>query len=351
MIYVALDLHNRNTTVAIHDDLLVHESLRPRSVPTDQIVEYLCRFPVDQVHVALEAGGGRSMSIAQQLFECGFNVLVVDPFKAHRMLEGLATAKSDRLDAEGLLVLLVKGMLERIRVWIPDEYTKRLRELTRGRRHLVEDGARVRNRIRKFIARQGHRCKYADLMGTGAQSWLAKLCVQLPPELAVKLSGMIAQLRCIVEQIAMFDMVIEEMVKDNQMVTLLRTIPGIGPVLSATIAAEIGTIMRFSAARFLRGYSGLVPVNEQSGERSYTGPLRLRGNSHLRWALVQAAMGLANNSAAKELSLRKWHSKQVYTHGPNPARVALARRLCDIIFAMLRDGTEFEIERYLDIAA
>jgi transposase len=351
MIYVALDLHNRNTTVAIHDDLLMHEALRPRSVPTDQIVEYLSRFPLDQVRVALEAGGSRSISIAQQLFECGFDVLVVDPFRAHRMLEGLATAKSDRLDAEGLLVLLVKGMLEHIRVWIPDQYTARLRELTRGRRHLVQDAARVRNRIRKFIARQGRVCKYSDLMGKGAQSWLAELSVQLPPELAVQLSGMIAQLRCICEQIAMYNTVIEQMVKDNPMVTLLRTIPGIGPVLSAAIAAEIGTITRFKAARFLRGYSGLVPINEQSGERSSTGHLRLRGNSHLRWALIQAAMGLANNSAAQDLSLRKWHSKQVYTHGPNPARVALARRLCNIIFAMLRDGTEFDIERYLDTAA
>jgi hypothetical protein len=36
------------------------------------------------------------------------------------------------------------------------------------------------------------------------------------------------------------------------------------------------------------------------------------------------------------------HGRKVYTYGPNPAKVSLARHIVNIIFAMLRDGTEFD---------
>jgi transposase len=40
---------------------------------------------------------------------------------------------------------------------------------------------------------------------------------------------------------------------------LLETIPGIGPLLGLTIAAEVGDVARFSSARKLVGYAGLAP--------------------------------------------------------------------------------------------
>jgi transposase len=68
-----------------------------------------------------------------------------------------------------------------------------------------------------------------------------------------------------------------------------KTIPGIGPLLGLTIAAEVGDIARFGSARKLVGYAGLAPKIKQSGQSSRIGPRSKAGSKTLRWAAVEAA--------------------------------------------------------------
>lgn len=347
MICIGLDVHDRNTTVAICDDISCEVGRKPHEVSTAQLSRFLATVPREDTRIALEAGGGKSLFVAKELLSCGFDVVMVDPFRISRFFEGVKTSKSDRLDAVALAETLARGLLDNYQVWIPDDDTKRLREVTRARRDLVKDSTAWRNRIRRLLARHGLKCKARDLMGKSAQSELHKLAEQLPAEVAVTLNVMLGQLHSLQEGIRLLETVLKEMVKDNPMVLLLQTMCGAGLILASTIAAEIGTIERFVSACKLRGYSGLVPRNEQSGERSSTGPLRLRGNEHLRWALIQLAACFINATSTAELSLTRRYRQKVYVHGPNPARVDLARKLTTIIFAMLRDGTEFDAERYM----
>ena len=87
------------------------------------------------------------------------------------------------------------------------------------------------------------------------------------------------------------------------------------------------------------------PQRGALAQRRYTGPLTERGNRFLRWAMVLAAQHFGQLKATKKLLLRKWYRHLGWKHGRNAARVALARRLLDIIFAMLRDGVEFDQAR------
>jgi len=350
MICIGLDVHDRNTTVAICDDIRCEVGKKPQDVPTGQLSRFLATVPTKDTRIALEAGGGKSLFVARELMSCGFEVLMVDPFRTSRFFESVKSAKSDRLDAVALAESLARGLLDNYQVWMPDDDTRRLREVTRARRDFVKDSTAWRNRIRRLLARYGLKCKASDLLGKSAQSELHKLAEQLPVDVAEVLNTMLGQLHSLRGSIKLLESVIKQMVKDNSMVLLLQSMPGAALILASTIAAEIGTIERFLSAIKLRGYSGLVPKNEQSGERSFTGPLRLRGNEHLRWALIQLAACFANATSTAELSLSKRYRQKVYVHGPNPARVDLARKLTGIIFAMLRDGTEFDAERYLETA-
>ena len=161
------------------------------------------------------------------------------------------------------------------------------------------------------------------------------------------LAGMLVDLAAQAERLQQVTETIAAEAQANALAVLLQTVPGIGPLLALTMVAEIGDIRRFETAQKLRGYSGLVPLVRQSGERRYTGPLKKRGNHRLRWALVMAAGHFAASTKTRELSLTARYRYHIYKHGPNPAKVALARRLADIIFAMLRDHSVFEPERYL----
>jgi len=126
---------------------------------------------------------------------------------------------------------------------------------------------------------------------------------------------------------------------------LLQTVPGIAEVLAGAIFAEIGSIERFESAEALVGYCGLDPEVSDSGESQGGGELTRRGNSWLRWALMMAARHFPCK-ATEELSLRKWYYRLVLSGKHiNTARCALARRLVHVIFAMLRDGSEFDPTR------
>ena len=73
------------------------------------------------------------------------------------------------------------------------------------------------------------------------------------------------------------------------MVKGLLALRGIAQISAVTIAAELGNITRFAGARQLMGYSGAVPSEDSSGQRTQRGSITKTGNAHLRRIAVEAA--------------------------------------------------------------
>lgn len=122
-------------------------------------------------------------------------------------------------------------------------------------------------------------------------------------------------------------------------VRLLKSMPGVGEILGATIHLEIGDVNRFPTAAHLASYAGLVPTVHASGGKSHAGPTSKQANHYLRWAFVEAAdcilmhrhrftghhaLGLYDRVKAK-----KCHGK---------AAVAVARHLAESSWWILRNG-------------
>jgi len=123
---------------------------------------------------------------------------------------------------------------------------------------------------------------------------------------------------------------------------LLETIPGIGPLLGLTFAAEIGDVARFPTARKLVGYSGLTPRIRQSGQSSSIAGLSKAGSSTLRWAAVEAAQNCWRPQ-------NPWH--QLYldvkqrTGKANPAKTAVARKILIAAWHVLARNERFKPSR------
>ena len=114
--------------------------------------------------------------------------------------------------------------------------------------------------------------------------------------------------------------------------------PGIGPLLGLTFAAEIGEVSRFRSPGKLIGYAGLAPRVSQSGERSATGALSKAGSRTLRWAAVEAA-----NQAWRPSN--PWHGHYLRIaarHGKNPAKSSVARKLLIAAWHMLSRDEPFK---------
>ena len=115
----------------------------------------------------------------------------------------------------------------------------------------------------------------------------------------------------------------------------LISIPGIGPVFSAGIISEIGSITSFPSHDALAKYAGLIWREHQSGDfRADDTNMSKAGNSYLRYYLLEAA-----NSVRKHVpEYTEFYSKkfnEVRTHQHKRALALTSRKLIRLIFGLL----------------
>jgi transposase len=146
------------------------------------------------------------------------------------------------------------------------------------------------------------------------------------------------------ERIAPLDGELGPLARADRRVALLSTIPGIGPVLGLTIAAEIGDIARFQSPRKLIGYSGLAPRVKQSGERARSGELSKAGSRTLRFAAVEAAQGAWREPNPRH---RPYSDVKARTGKANPAKSAVARKVLIACWHVLSREEPFKPSRAL----
>lgn len=123
--------------------------------------------------------------------------------------------------------------------------------------------------------------------------------------------------------------------------TCITTVPGVGPVLGATIFSEIGDISRFSSSAKLAAFAGIDPTVKRSGE--FTGTrnrMSKRGSPYLRRALWQAStIAVHCDPAMKAFLQKKRDEGKPYMN----AIGHVTRKLTNIIFAVLRDNKPYYI--------
>ena len=155
------------------------------------------------------------------------------------------------------------------------------------------------------------------------------------------------QIRQLMEQILFLEKQIAEL--EQQISTLLRqaasfitTIPGIGDTLGAIIISEIGDIHRFDAPGKLVAFAGLDVKVNQSGEFMGTkNKISKRGSPYLRRAIWLAA----GRAAFCDPILSEYY-QSLRARGKHhlTAVGAVARKLCNIIFAILRENRSYEAD-------
>jgi transposase len=242
--------------------------------------------------------------------------------------------KTDKVDARVLAELCRRDLVPEL--WLPSGEDRALRERLRRRAHLVKVRTSARNRIFGLLTQFGLRIPYARL---GKPDGIELLSRRGVPEVWR------ASIRELLELVEEMDRRIEPIERElgplarrDERARLLATIPGVGPLLSLTFAAEIGEVSRFRSPGKLIAYAGLAPRVSQSGERSQTGALSKAGSRTLRWAAVEAA-----NQAWRPSN--PWHRHYLRVtarHGKNPAKSSVARKLLIAAWHMLSRDEPFK---------
>lgn len=141
--------------------------------------------------------------------------------------------------------------------------------------------------------------------------------------------------------IAILERRLHERVKLSPEYAVLKTVPGVGEILSTVIMLETGPIDRFTSAGNYASYarcvgSGRFSNNKKKGEGN-----RKNGNTYLAWAFVEAAhFALTYNDAAKRFYERKRARSNTAL-----ATKALAHKLARACYHMLKGQIVFDEKR------
>lgn len=136
-----------------------------------------------------------------------------------------------------------------------------------------------------------------------------------------------------------------ELIKDKPEYKLLLSVPGVGPVIAASVMAAVGDANAFKNGRQLAAWIGLTPSQYASGETNRMGKITKRGNSTLRKYLIHGARTVLNWCDKKDDVLSNWLKKlKERMHGCK-AVVALANKLARIIWSVLTTKAEFDVKK------
>ena len=288
--FLGLDVHAETIAVAIAEPDGEVRSLGTIANRTESIRKLLKKLgPVEQLKACYEAGP-TGYVLYWQLAELGVRCEVIAPTLVP--MKAGDRVKTDRRDAERLARSYRSGDLTP--VWVPNEGSEALRDQLRAREAAKQDQLRARHRLSKFLLRTGQR------PAAGVKAWTQAYLTwvkQIHFTQAARESTLLDYLHEVehmAERVKRLEQAIADAVQVaspqmQEVVRGLQALRGIAQISAVTLVAELGELSRFESARQLMGYSGAVPSEDSSGQRTRRGGITKTGNAHLRRIAIEAA--------------------------------------------------------------
>ncbi len=250
-----------------------------------------------------------------------------------------AKVKNDRVDSHKIAALLRGGTFPMAYVY--PRKMRPTRDLLRRRLHLVRKRAELFAHIhntnsqynlpppQKVIAYLANRERLDERFPDPA---VAK-SIQLDLALAQLYDRLITDVELTVMRTAK--------IHDGNCIHLLRSIPGIGKVLSMTILYEICTIDRFPRVQDFVSYCRLVKPPRSSAGKLYGHCGAKIGNAHLKWAFSEAATLFIRHSAPG----KKYFARLERKHSKGKALSVLAHKIGRATYFILKRNEVFAMNK------
>lgn len=282
-----------------------------------------------QVRVGVEATGGMRW-FERLLGELGLELWVADPVEV-RAAAG-RKPKTDKEDARLLLRLMEENRFPR--VWVPTLEQRDARQLVLHRHRLVQTRTRAKNQLQALATDEGIQKRVWTQAG---QAELKKL--PLSPWGQVRRQDWLELLEELNQRIEPLDQALKKQAEQYSEVQLLKTHPGVGPVVATAYVATLCDPKRFANSKQVGAYLGLVPQENSSGQgRQRLGHITKQGNSLLRGLLVEAA----HVAVRYEPEWKRKYMRLAMQKNRSIAAVAIARCLAVRLWWMWKLGLNYE---------
>jgi transposase len=333
-LYAACDLHSNNTLLAVIDATGT-ERYRHR-LPNDLSVidQALAPFREELVGVAVESTYNAYWLI-DGLQAAGYPAKMVNTL-AVPQYAGLKHGDDDS-DARHLAELMRLGLLPTAYIYPREQ--RPLRDLLRRRMLLVQQSVRLMHSVQGCWARATGQRLSANGVRQLTRKQLNATFVE-PTELFAVLN-LLQAWRTLQDRIAAMEEWLTDDTRGRADLRVLRTVPGIGVVLSLTIVLESGEVHRFDDVGQYASYCRMVPaLRFSNGKKKGTGN-RKCGNRYLAWAWMEAA----NFAIRFDPLIKRWYQRHTAKKQRLVALKAVAHKLARAGFYLLRDGSTFDVHR------
>jgi transposase len=329
--YISFDSHKRYT-LAERENVATGQAVQQRIEHRHGAIRAYLANCEPGTPVAVEAMGNWYW-IVEEIEQAGLVAALVHPRKAKLMM-GMIN-KTDKLDVHGFNRLQRNKTLPV--VWIPPAGLRDLRELTRTRMVLTRQTSRLKNRINATLAKYGYTIEgYSDPFGVQARKVLEAAAAKLPEQTAWTTELLLAQYDFIHGQVVRHEQRLGELIRVTEDMQLLMTLPGVGPILGAAMALEIGDVRRFASAERLASYAGTTPRVKSSGGKTYYGRLRPDVNRYLKWAFIEAGNCVSlHRHQHPDRHASRLYERLARVKGHAKAVGAVARHLAEASFYVL----------------
>jgi len=286
--------------------------------------------------VAMECGT-HSPWISRLLQQLGHQVIVANARKLRAISHN--ESKNDRADAEMLARLAASDP----RLLSPIQHRSRERQqdlnLLRTRDVLVRARTMLINAVRGLAKSAGGRLPACD-----AAYFPQRARPALAKELKPAATPLLDQIAALSQQIRKLDGNIDKLARRYPEIALLRTTPGVGPIVAAAYVLTLDRADTVSSSRAVGAFLGLRPRQSQSGDSDPQHRISKTGNLFLRRLLVQSAHHVLGRFGP-DSALRRWGLKLAASggkRGKKRALVAVARKLAVLLNCMWRTGQPYQ---------
>jgi transposase len=331
--YCGIDLHSNNNVLGVIDSAGNRLSIKKIANDLEAVKKALEPFAANLEGIVIESTYNWYW-LVDGLQEAGFKVHLANT-SAIEQYSGLKHV-DDETDTWWLAELLRLGLLKEGYVYPRAE--RAVRDLLRKRMHLVK------MRTQNILSIQNLNCRNTGGRLNGHQ--VKQLTVEDVNELykdekerGLAVICSVNVIKVLEKQIGTIEKKVKSKIKLSQPYQLLKTINGIGEILSMVIMLEAGEMSRFPSVGNFSSYCRCVKSIHMSNNKKKGNGNRRNGNKYLAWAFMEAA----NYAIRYAPIIQKFYQRKLSKKGSVVARKAVAHKLARATYYVLRDQTPFDV--------
>lgn len=271
--------------------------------------------------------------------EVGCEVVLLNPSQLALIYRSLK--KNDKEDALKLARLVQKYTNEELpKVELPTEHEENLRQILTEIRQLKHDRTKEINRLHAIFVECGiTEIKRKDLATIDNRN----NCIKMLKGIALsQAERILKKMELIESQIQDVDVLLDKEIDGDKNIGKLTEIPGVGKQLASAYVAFMGDGSRFSNVSKIGAAIGLVPRLDMSSTVCKLGHITKCGNKNLRTLLILAAWSHVRSRDGGALKDKFLYMTRFQSKGKKIAIVAIARKLAELMYILLKNDTSYE---------